>query len=576
MQSVRADTVLNGRYRLRRRLGAGGMSVVWQAYDRVLERPVAIKLLTGATPDTERVRAEARAVARLTHPHIVNVFDCAEATGPDGTVLPFVVMEYVPGRSLAARLDDGPLPWPAAVTVAAEVADALAAAHARGIVHRDVTAANVLLAEAGAKVVDFGISAAIGDRDAPPGENSILGTPAYLSPERLAGLPVEPSSDVYSLGVLLHVLLTGETPFGGDTTTDATQAHWYGPPAALPPIAGLPAEVDRLRRRCLAKRAKDRPTAAHLAAELHALAPVAEGSATDLRAPAATAEPRAAEVVALAATADPRAAGVLDPGMAPGGPATDVVDADATVEGHAGAASVAPAGRAAAGEDDPPGVDRAPAAGARYEPRRGLGTAGRRVALAAAVVLVLAVAVGASVAVWPKDQHGGRTSPDVALPVPAASTGPATPSARSGTGSASASPSRSARASASTGAAASPRPSGSTRRSASPEGAVAGDCTVAWSYQSRQGNGYTATVLVRSRRQVHGWTLTFRLPAGQRVTAGWNGHFSQDGTTVSVRSAGWNDDLTDQGAQVGFTATVGDRDGPGTGFALDGSTCRIA
>ncbi|MEV0843929.1 protein kinase [Actinocatenispora sera] len=527
MHSVRADTVLNGRYRLRRRLGAGGMSVVWQAYDRVLERQVAIKLLTGTGPDTDRIRAEARAVARLTHPRIVNVFDCAESTGPDGGVLPFVVMEYVPGRSLADRLDDGPLPWPAAVTVAAEVADALTAAHAQGIVHRDVTAANVLLGETGAKVVDFGISAAIGDRDAPPGENSILGTPAYLSPERLAGLPVEPASDVYSLGVLLHVLLTGETPFGGDTTTDATEAHWYGPPAALPPIDGLPTAVDRLRRRCLAKRAKDRPTAAELAVELTALAEAADRPADELAA-------RAADQPSAAVT-----------GVAAGSPLAMPV----------------PAGEA--GPPAPP-----------VEERRRVGPLGRRAALVAAVVLVLGVAVGASVAVWPADRHTDRTAPDVARPVTAASTGAATPSPHSGTGSVSASPSPSARPSTRTSAA-SARPSGSAHRSASSEAATAGDCTVDWSYRSRQDAGYTATVLVRSDRSRHGWTLTFRLPAGQRITGGWNGRFDQDGSTVTVRSAGWNDDLTSQGVSIGFTATVAHDSGPGSGFALDGGACRM-
>ncbi|HEY3505130.1 MAG TPA: serine/threonine-protein kinase [Actinocatenispora sp.] len=277
MNGVRAEAVLAGRYRLRRKLGSGGMSVVWQAYDRVLERQVAVKLLTGAG-NTERIRDEARAVAKLVHPHVVNVFDYAAATGPDGTVVPFVVMELVDGATLEERLDDGPPPWPTAVRIAGEVASALAAAHALGIVHRDVTSRNVLLTEVGAKVVDFGISATAGSPDSEPGANTIVGTPAYLSPERLAGLPVEPSSDVYSLGVLLHVLLTGDIPFAGATTGDLARSHWYGPPAPLPAIPGLPPEVDRLRRRCLAKRAKDRPSATELAsafARLSAEAPAA-------------------------------------------------------------------------------------------------------------------------------------------------------------------------------------------------------------------------------------------------------------------------------------------------------------
>jgi hypothetical protein len=98
---------------------------------------------------------------------------------------------------------------------------------------------------------------------------------------------------------------------------------------------------------------------------------------------------------------------------------------------------------------------------------------------------------------------------------------------------------------------------------------------VDWSYRSRQEDGYTASVLVRSDRSRHGWTLTFRLPSGQRVTGGWNGRFDQDGTAVTVRSAGWNDDLTSQGVSIGFTAAVTDDDGPGRGFALDGTACRL-
>src|SRR5689334_16527034 len=149
------SSLLAGRYRLVERLGAGGMSVVWRGYDEVLGRPVAVKVLAAElVSDAElrgRVRREARAAARLSHPNITNVYDYGERD--DGT--PYVVMELVDGQSLAQRMASGPLPWRTAVRVAAQVASALAAAHAQGLVHRDVTPANVMLSRSGVKVVDF-------------------------------------------------------------------------------------------------------------------------------------------------------------------------------------------------------------------------------------------------------------------------------------------------------------------------------------------------------------------------------------------------------------------------------------
>jgi serine/threonine-protein kinase len=198
---------LAGRYRLVERLGAGGMSVVWRGYDEVLGRPVAVKLLAAQLtkdPDLRgRVRREARAAARLSHPNITNVYDYGEA--PDGT--PYVVMELVDGQSLAQRMASGPLPWASAVRVAAQVASALAAAHAQGLVHRDVTPANVMLSRGGVKVVDFGIAAVAGERDA-----AVLGTPSYLAPEQRAGGPAQAATDVYALGLLLYHAATGRLP----------------------------------------------------------------------------------------------------------------------------------------------------------------------------------------------------------------------------------------------------------------------------------------------------------------------------------------------------------------------------
>lgn len=270
---LRPGGLLDGRYRLDRRIGAGGMSVVWRAVDEVLDRPVAVKVLAGpAAADPEfraRVRAEARSAARLVHPHVVTVYDYAEVSVPvrpagdasDGpvlmsvSVLPFVVLELVDGATLESRLAAGPLPWPEAVRLTAQIAAALAAAHAKGLVHRDVTAGNVLLTADGAKVIDFGISAMTGSPDPEPVSNALLGTPGYLAPERLDGSPVAPPSDIYSLGVLLDAMLTGHLP----------DEHHPVEPA---PIPGLPPEVDDLRRRCQETDPEARPAASEIAEKL--------------------------------------------------------------------------------------------------------------------------------------------------------------------------------------------------------------------------------------------------------------------------------------------------------------------
>lgn len=267
--------LLAGRYRLVERLGAGGMSVVWRGFDEVLGRQVAVKVLppsTSADPSfRRRLRAEAQAAARLTHPHITNVYDYGEATTVDGEPVPYVVMELVDGESLAAVLARVRLlPWPTAVRISAEVAAALAAAHARGIVHRDVTPANVMLTASGAKVVDFGISALIGENDTDD-DGSLLGTPAYLAPERLEGGQVSPATDVYAVGLLIYRMLIGQLPWDVGTTTALLRAHQYTEPEPMPPVDGLPPQVDALIGRCLEKRPADRPSSAEMA---HVLAGV--------------------------------------------------------------------------------------------------------------------------------------------------------------------------------------------------------------------------------------------------------------------------------------------------------------
>jgi hypothetical protein len=260
------------RYRLVERLGTGGMSVVWRGFDEILGRHVAVKVLSpqlaGDESFRERLRQEALAAARLCHPHITCVFDFGESPLSRQLTVPYVVMELNDGESLAARLArQGPLSWHDAVVVGTEVGSALATAHARGVVHRDVTPANVMLTSTGSKVVDFGISALVGQRDSAP-DGSLLGTPAYLAPERLGGGQVSPATDVYALGLLLYRSLTGRLPWPAETTTEALRAHLYADPEALPPIPGMPDEVASLCLRCLAKRPADRPGAAEVARSL--------------------------------------------------------------------------------------------------------------------------------------------------------------------------------------------------------------------------------------------------------------------------------------------------------------------
>jgi serine/threonine protein kinase len=265
------DWVLGGRYRLISQVGAGGMAVVWQAYDNVLARTVAVKVLATHHADDpqarDRIRREARAAAVLSHPNIAQVYDYGEA-GVFGEVTPYVVMELIRGRTLHQRLGDGPILPRYAMRVCAEIAAALAAAHAEGLAHRDIKPANVMLAPTGAKVVDFGIADAIRPAASDVDDFEVLGTPAYLAPERLLHDAVEPASDVYALGVLLYRLLAGHSPWTSETTTQMLTAHIYLEPAPLPPMSRVPDYVTALCNRCLAKDPAARPSAREAAALL--------------------------------------------------------------------------------------------------------------------------------------------------------------------------------------------------------------------------------------------------------------------------------------------------------------------
>jgi len=266
-----AGSVLGSRYRLLSVLGVGGTAAVWQAHDAVLDRTVAIKVVAGG-PGTDAgardlLQREARAAAALSHPNIAQVHDYGE-TVVDRGVVPYVVMELVPGGTLAQRLAAGPVTARFAMRVGAEIAAGLAAAHAEGVVHQDVKPANVMLPPTGAKVVDFGIAAAIAPGGTGALAEEVFGTPAYLAPERLMNDAVEPASDVYALGVLLYGMLSGQSPWTVENTTQMLTAHLYIDPVPLPPLPGVPAEITDLCNRCLAKDPADRPSAPVVAALL--------------------------------------------------------------------------------------------------------------------------------------------------------------------------------------------------------------------------------------------------------------------------------------------------------------------
>src|SRR6202012_3313002 len=223
--SPRGGTSLNGRYRLEARIASGGMSTVYRALDETLERQVAVKLMNREvatdSDQLERFRREARAVAQLSHPYIVGVIDAGEDDGR-----PYIVFEYVEGETLKERIRRlGRLPIAEAVAYAIEIARALGAAHAAHIVHRDVKPQNVLIdVEGSPKITDFGIARTL-DEEGLPADGRVLGTTDYVSPEQALGQHVTGQSDLYSLGVVLYEMLTGEVPFRGESQVAVAMKH---------------------------------------------------------------------------------------------------------------------------------------------------------------------------------------------------------------------------------------------------------------------------------------------------------------------------------------------------------------
>src|SRR5919202_505485 len=291
--------VVDTRYRAIEPLGSGGMAEVYLAHDEVLARDVALKILSRRCAEddvlVERFRSEARSAAALSHPNIVSVYDRGETD--DGTY--YIVMEYVPRGTLKDRiLRKGPLPPRTAAAVASQVAEALEAAHRRGVIHRDIKPQNILITSSGdVKVADFGIARAASSRTLTK-TGLIMGTAHYISPEQAMGDPVGPQSDLYSLGVVLYEMLTGEVPYDAETPIGIAMKHVNGRlPAPREVDPSIPEGINAITVRLLAKDPKDRyPDAASLIEDLdrvgEGLMPVAATMQTASGSPPAARETR--------------------------------------------------------------------------------------------------------------------------------------------------------------------------------------------------------------------------------------------------------------------------------------------
>lgn len=323
---------LAGRYELGEMIGRGGMAEVRAGRDLRLRRDVAVKTLrpelSGQPDIRRRFEREARAAARLAHPNVVAVHDVGEDSG-----VPFIVMERVTGPTLHEQLADGPFDAARARHVGAQVLDALAAAHAAGVVHRDVKPGNVLIGAAGvAKVTDFGIAKAVDDDEGATGEiditivGELVGTVAYMAPERLAGRPATVQSDLYSVGVMLYEALAGARPFPGDTPMAVAHAVQVAQPEPLATVRpGLDPGLVAVVERAMTRMPEDRfASAAEMAAALRAAPdaapdaaptilaapgtrvfedPVADGAAAPVSVAPRARRPRAVVVLAGAAVA---------------------------------------------------------------------------------------------------------------------------------------------------------------------------------------------------------------------------------------------------------------------------------
>jgi eukaryotic-like serine/threonine-protein kinase len=254
-----------GPYEIVAQLGAGGMGEVYRARDSRLERTVAIKVLPAdkvADPERkQRFIQEAQAASALTHPNIVMLHDIAAANGID-----YLVMEYIPGKSLAQLITPRGLPLAQSLGYATQIASALAAAHAVGIVHRDIKPANIIVtADSQVKLLDFGLAKLVERGTCSEGETesktalteigSVMGTVDYMSPEQANGRPVDHRSDIFSLGVVLFEMLSGKRPFRGNSSVEIMHAITHD---NYPPLTSIPPELAEILAKALAKDTKDR------------------------------------------------------------------------------------------------------------------------------------------------------------------------------------------------------------------------------------------------------------------------------------------------------------------------------
>ncbi|MER7613045.1 serine/threonine-protein kinase [Nonomuraea wenchangensis] len=404
-----AGTTLNDRYVLAGRLGGGGMGEVWRAEDNVLGRSVAVKVMTPALTENatfaQRFQNEARAMATLTHPGVVDVYDygTCEISGRQVT---FLVMEHVRGESLDRVLRRGPLDPAAAMRLVAEVGDALAAAHAQGIVHRDVKPANLMVREGGGvALTDFGIahSVSAGHLTA---TGQMLCSAGYCAPEMATSSEVTPAVDVYALGVVAYECLTGKPPFQGETPVQIIFKHLNSPVPELP--GEVPAGPRAVVTRALQKTPEQRWESA---------AAMAAAARQALSAPGVA----------------PHGAGDTGPTAAPGtGVAGTVATGPSTgpVTGSAGGPAGFPGvGGTASGAL--PGAADATAAGtaagtlpARPE-RRGRRTA--RVALTVAAAVLVSAGVAGAVWLRPDQSSGEATVAPTSVADTTATAGPKTP-----------------------------------------------------------------------------------------------------------------------------------------------------
>ena len=265
MNSIEKQILIGGRYSLRDPLGSGGMAEVFLAYEEVLERDVALKILKEQYADdegfVERFRHEAQSAASLNHPNIVHIYEWG---GTENGEASYIAMEYAPGGTLEDRiLEDGPLPPRTAVEVASQIAKALGFAHERGVIHRDIKPQNILLSALGdAKVTDFGLARAAYSTSLSQ-TSLVLGTASYMSPEQAMGGPADPRSDLYSLGVVLYEMLTGELPYEGDSSVTIAVKHVMEPPQAPGEVnSEVPEGISALTQKLLAKDPGDRYTSA--------------------------------------------------------------------------------------------------------------------------------------------------------------------------------------------------------------------------------------------------------------------------------------------------------------------------